>query len=286
MKHRFFLNRESVARMKSFGEENETLRDQDVLPESEQPVSGSEAPADSASYEAAFRTDVGLVRLSNQDTPILEGVVFGVADGMGGHNGGEIASACTREALLQELNEHEPDEVFLAEAVERVNTAVYQRSLEDEALEGMGTTLTVLWLGEKHAFIAQVGDSRCYRLRDGELEQLTDDHSIVMDLVRAGILTRDQAAHHPMRNVITRAIGTDEAVTVDTRAEERVRGDLYLLCSDGLYGMMEEDELKDILCSADDLESAADRLLKAALDGGGRDNVTLVLLRDLEGSHE
>ena len=227
----------------------------------------------------AWRTDVGRLRRNNQDAVILGNGLAGVADGMGGHNGGEIASAGLRDGLLRETAGLQPDSGKLQEAVNTVNLELWKQQEEDLSLAGMGTTLTVIWPAEKGMIIGQVGDSRAYLLRNGEMTQVTQDHSMVADMVRKGVLTEEQAACHPMRNYITRAVGTEESVTVDMTLYERKQGDRWLVCSDGLYGMIPGSELHRLM-AVPDLEEAADLLLRAALEGSGKDNISLVLLQD------
>lgn len=145
----------------------------------------------------------------------------------------------------------------------------------------MGTTLTVLWAGKEDMLIGHVGDSRAYRLRDGEWAQMTSDHSMVAEMVREGLLTPEQAACHPMRNVITRAVGTEAGIEADILTEKRRRGDVWLVCSDGLHGMVGDEKLAELL-RRNDPEKAADLMLQAALEAGGRDNISLVILVDGE----
>ena len=235
--------------------------------------------------QAACRTHIGKVRRSNQDA-LIESVpdgLWGVADGMGGHNGGETASAGARDGVLELLAGKKPEQSALRTAIGAVNRRLYLRQLEDESLSGMGTTLTLLWFSGDAVHIGHVGDSRAYRLRDGKLAQITDDHSVVAELVRSGVLTPEQAASHPMRNVITRAVGTEEGVEIDLLCEERRAGDVWLVCSDGLYGMVGDDAITGALTSLP-IDQAADRLLAAALEAGGRDNISLVILLDKEGA--
>lgn len=239
--------------------------------------------ASGAAFVCAERTHIGKVRKVNQDAVILSGRLCGVADGMGGHQGGEIASAFVRDSLVQLLEGKEPDPIVLFQTVKSVNRRLYINAQEDDKLRGMGTTLSVLWLGKENAYIAHVGDSRVYRLRDGHLVQLTDDHSMVMEMVRAGMLTKEQAAVHPMRNVITRAVGTEGGVDVDILTQPRRAGDLYLACSDGLHGLVSAEDMEDTL-KKHPLEEAADFLLQKALDAGGHDNISLVILYDREGA--
>lgn len=232
---------------------------------------------------SAFRTDVGKVRANNQDAPIVSEKLrlYGVADGMGGHKGGEVASTSARDDLLRELEGKTPSVAALSGAIEEVNRQIYHQQEHDDALTGMGTTLSVLWMSDNFVYIGHVGDSRVYLLRDGEFKQMTLDHSLVEQLVREGVLTEEEAQNHPMRNIITRAIGTDESVEVDVVVEERRKGDLWLACSDGLHGLVDDRQIRDALRQYAP-EKAADVLLKAALDAGGRDNVTLVIVHDGE----
>ena len=174
-----------------------------------------------------------------------------------------------------------PSVAALSGAIEEVNRQIYHQQEHDDALTGMGTTLSVLWMSDNFVYIGHVGDSRVYLLRDGEFKQMTLDHSLVEQLVREGVLTEEEAQNHPMRNIITRAIGTDESVEVDVVVEERRKGDLWLACSDGLHGLVDDRQMRDALRQYAP-EKAADVLLKAALDAGGRDNVTLVIVHDGE----
>ena len=233
-------------------------------------------------FSVVSRTDVGRVRRSNQDALIIGGGVAGVADGMGGHNGGEIASGETRDGILRELSGKTPDRQALREAVEKINLEIWDRQEKDASLTGMGTTLTLLWPSESEMLVAQVGDSRAYLIRDGQVRQVTKDHSLVGDMVRRGVLTEEQAACHPMRNYITRAVGTEDTIEADLFTEERKAGDRWLVCSDGLYSMISRAALEE-LARKENAEEAADALLQAALEGGGRDNITLVLMTDEEG---
>ena len=233
----------------------------------------------------AWRTDVGRIRKNNQDTVILGNGLFGVADGMGGHNGGEIASAGLRDGLLRETEGQEPSMELLEEAVKKVNYEIWEQQEKDASLTGMGTTLTILWAAGKEMIIGQVGDSRAYLLRDGQLKQVTSDHSMVADMVRRGVLTEEQAACHPMRNYITRAVGTDDTLDVDMITIPRMNGDRWIICSDGLYGQISKQELEETAKIAD-LEEAAGKLLELALEHGGRDNITLVLMQDESAAEE
>ena len=227
----------------------------------------------------AWRTDVGRLRKNNQDAVILGNELAGVADGMGGHKGGEIASAGLRDGLLRETKDCLPDAEKLQQAVSAANRELWEQQEKDISLSGMGTTLTVIWPDEKEMIIGQVGDSRAYLLRNDELIQVTEDHSMVADMVRKGVLTEEQAACHPMRNYITRAVGTEETIAVDITKHDRKQGDRWMICSDGMYGMVSKDELCRLMKTGD-LEETAEHMLRAALEGGGKDNISLVLLQD------
>ena len=263
-------------------ESQSSLNDFFVHRSPEQPKSKAEENLP-AGILCAFRTDVGKVRANNQDAPIVSEKLrlYGVADGMGGHKGGEVASTSARDDLLRELEGKTPSVATLSGAIEEVNRQIYHQQEHDDALTGMGTTLSVLWMSDNFVYIGHVGDSRVYLLRDGEFKQMTLDHSLVEQLVREGVLTEEEAQNHPMRNIITRAIGTDESVEVDVVVEERRKGDLWLACSDGLHGLVDDRRMRDALRQYAP-EKAADVLLKAALDAGGRDNVTLVIVHDGE----
>lgn len=263
-------------------ESQSSLNDFFVHRSPEQPKSKAEENLP-AGILSAFRTDVGKVRANNQDAPIVSEKLrlYGVADGMGGHKGGEVASTSARDDLLRELEGKTPSVATLSSAIEEVNRQIYHQQEHDDALTGMGTTLSVLWMSDNFVYIGHVGDSRVYLLRDGEFKQMTLDHSLVEQLVREGVLTEEEAQNHPMRNIITRAIGTDESVEVDVVVEERRKGDLWLACSDGLHGLVDDRQMRDALRQYAP-EKAADVLLKAALDAGGRDNVTLVIVHDGE----
>ncbi len=225
----------------------------------------------------ATRTHAGWVRPNNQDTLLMSGRLYGVADGMGGHNGGEVASTGAAAVIGDMLAGLEPNEKRLETGIQAANRRLYQQQAEDAALAGMGTTVTVLWEGDDTVYIGHVGDSRAYLLRDGVFTQVTQDHSVVAEMMRQGILTKDKAKKHPYRNVITRAVGTAAGIEVDVICRDKRPGDIWLICSDGLYGMVEEQDIEYTLKTLP-LEEAAEHLLKLALDNGGRDNISLVLL--------
>jgi PPM family protein phosphatase len=230
--------------------------------------------------EQAALTDPGRKRRRNEDSFVVDPPLFVVADGMGGAKAGEVAS---RLAAASFREFHEADELEpgprLEAIIQEANRRIFERSRDDTGLSGMGTTVTAALLGEGAIAIGHVGDSRAYRIREGSLEQLTQDHSLVADLIRSGRLTPEEAEEHPQRSVITRALGTDPDVDVDTFLIEAKPGDLFLICSDGLTSMVPEEEILEALRTSPSLEQAAKALVKGANKHGGEDNITVVLFR-------
>jgi protein phosphatase len=229
--------------------------------------------------ESIWRTDTGRQRRDNEDSAYVHAPVFVVADGMGGAQAGEVASRMAIETFEEGLPASGAPEARLAELVRSANHRIYDHSRVDQGRAGMGTTLTAAFLDDAHLAIAHVGDSRAYLFRDGELTRLTQDHSLVDELVRQGKLTEEQAAEHPQRSIITRALGPEPEVEVDTWTYPVRAGDVLLLCSDGLTSMISEERVGEILLSAATLQQAADRLIEEANEAGGRDNITVVLSR-------
>ena len=222
-------------------------------------------------------TDTGRKRRRNEDAYVCEPPLFAVADGMGGAQAGEVASGLAAAAL------REDDETTLAgqdrvvSLIQEANRRVYQRSSEDAAASGMGTTMTVALVGDGDVTIGHVGDSRAYRVRDGGLDQLTNDHSLVAELVRTGKLSPEEAEIHPQRSVITRALGTDPNVDIDSFTVRAEDGDLFLLCSDGLTSMVDDETILGIVeQNRADLEATVRALVNAANRSGGEDNITVV----------
>jgi len=233
----------------------------------------------------ASLSDTGRRRLRNEDAYVCDPPLFAIADGMGGAQAGEIASRLAATAIAERARGVQ-GEGAVAGLVQAANARVYRRALEDPAAAGMGTTVTVgLFDGESGTItIGHVGDSRAYRIREGRLEQLTADHSLVAELVRTGRLTPEQAAEHPHRSVITRAVGTEPNVDVDTFTIEAAPGDLYLLCSDGLTDMVDDAEILAIAGAAEHVpETVARLLVDAANHAGGVDNITVVAFEFVEG---
>lgn len=232
-------------------------------------------------WTAAGVTDRGRVRHANEDFFVMhaEAGAFVVCDGMGGAAAGETASHIAAETALAVLARSKPSANAIRDAVRLANSAVYERAQQDRRLEGMGTTLVVLSLGESAAWLGHVGDSRCYRWRAGALELLTQDHSIVEEQIRIGRMTREQARRSPMQNVITRAVGTRADVVADVEEVTLQTGDLYLMASDGLTRELTDATIESILGgSANDPGTACAALLAAANAAGGRDNITCVLV--------
>lgn len=231
---------------------------------------------------AGSATHVGMVRSNNQDRPLVvaEHALYGVADGMGGHQGGEVAS----ELAVALTAEHatEPSLASLKEAVRLANRAIFEKAGSDRDLHGMGTTLVAIQVvdgpdGDEIAWV-NVGDSRVYLYRDDRLIQLSFDHSLVEDLVRDGQLTEDEAAVHPQRNIITRALGIDLDVDVDGSTVLPYTGDRFLLSSDGLFNEVSSDQMSSVLRRLEDPDEAAAELVRLANEGGGRDNITVVVV--------
>jgi len=222
-------------------------------------------------------TDTGKKRRRNEDEYVVEPPLFAIADGMGGAQAGELASSLAAGAVRGGEGAAGGGEDYVVELIQEANRRVYQRSSQDAAVSGMGTTMTVALVEEGAVFFGHVGDSRAYLIRDGKLEQLTEDHSLVAELVRSGKLSPEEAETHPQRSVITRALGTDPDVDVDTFSIPTQPGDLFMLCSDGLTSMVEDDViLSTVEKHRDNLQTAAKALIRAANKGGGEDNITVV----------
>jgi PPM family protein phosphatase len=224
----------------------------------------------------AVATHTGRKRRHNEDAYVLEPPLFAIADGMGGARAGEVASSLAAAALQSGKVDGNGEERVTA-LIQAANRSVYERSSQDAEVAGMGTTMTVALVEDSTVTLGHVGDSRAYVLRDGELEQLTNDHSLVAELVRGGKLSAEEAEHHPQRSVITRALGTDPDVDVDTFTVEAEDGDVFVLCSDGLTDMVGDDEIGEVLArSRENLKEAAEELVRRANKAGGQDNITVV----------
>ncbi len=226
-------------------------------------------------------SDTGRARRANEDAYFARSPVFVVADGMGGAQAGEVASRVAIEAFERGLSDGAgaSGEELLAERVKEANQRIHAMSQEAMSRAGMGTTITAAHVGEHDVAIAHVGDSRAYRLRGGEFTRLTEDHSLVEEMRRRGQLTAQEADEHPQRSIITRALGPEPEVVVDTRSWRGAAGDIFLLCSDGLTSMVSESQVADIVRAAPTLPDAGHALIDAANQAGGRDNITVVLFR-------
>ena len=225
------------------------------------------------------RTDVGRVREVNEDSYLAKEPMFAVADGMGGHIAGDIASATAVEVLQKEEEQiaaSDPDS--LMRVLQDANSAIYDKAAADPQLHGMGTTCTLVIIDGSTAQVAHVGDSRAYLLRDGDLRQITEDHTLVGRMVSEGRLSAEEAEHHPQRSIITRALGVDSNVDIDLVSLELVEGDRLLICSDGLSSMIGADEITSVLKSENDAQGAADQLVEEANAAGGDDNITVVII--------
>jgi PPM family protein phosphatase len=220
-------------------------------------------------------TDPGRRRRRNEDAYVIEPPLFAVADGMGGAQAGEIASRIAASVLRDAAGRFGEDAV--ATLIQEANRRVYEAAATDEARSGMGTTITAALVEDGTVRIGHVGDSRAYLIRDGRLEQLTEDHSLVAELVRSGRLSPEEADAHPQRSVITRVLGTDPDVDVDMFTVEARPGDVFMICSDGLTSMVDDESILDIVeANRASLEQAARALVNAANKGGGEDNITIV----------
>lgn len=229
--------------------------------------------------DQASLTDVGRQRHTNEDSYYAEAPVFAVADGMGGAQAGEVASAMAVEEFVGAGDPSGTPEERLDAIATGANRKIWEMAQADSRRAGMGTTLTAVIVGPHEVAVGHVGDSRLYRLRDGTLERLTRDHSLVEEFVRQGRLTPEQAERHPQRSVITRALGPEAEVAVDTFTVPAREGDVYLLCSDGLSGMVSDQSMQQILAERSDLTKAAKALVEEANQNGGRDNITAVVFR-------
>lgn len=230
------------------------------------------------------RTDIGCLRDHNEDSLIVAPPLFAVADGMGGHAAGEVASEIAVNVLAERAPAH-PDSETLGQAVEEANRAIIRAAHEGRGREGMGTTMTAAMLEGERLIIAQVGDSRAYLLHQGKIQQLTRDHSLMADMIEAGQLTPEEARSHPNRSVITRALGSDPHTQPDLYEINVETGDRLLVCSDGLSGMLRDQDIEATLARVHDPQRCASQLVNEAIAAGGHDNIT-VIVADVTGFAE
>lgn len=236
-----------------------------------------------AAADIGYQTAVGRVRDHNEDSVkvVRELSLFIVADGMGGHLAGERASALAVEVLHEQLANAEGalDGATMHDAVVRANQAIFQESVERPQRRGMGTTLTALGLTGKSYWIGHVGDSRAWLIRDGVGLQITQDHSVVWEQMKAGLITAEQAERHPMRNVLTRSIGNLPEVDVDVLTGDSHSGDIWVLGTDGMTRVIDQNRITDVVRASASAQAAADELVKIAVDEDGTDNVSVVVVR-------
>jgi len=229
--------------------------------------------------DTIWKTDTGRQRRDNEDNAFVRAPLFVVADGMGGAQAGEVASKLAVEEFHEALPDEGSAEQRLIDRIRAANRRIYDLSRTEHEHAGMGTTLTAVYLDDDHLAVAHVGDSRAYIFRDGELTRLTQDHSLVEELVRQGKLTPQEADHHPQRSIITRALGPEAAVEADSHTWPARDGDVYLICSDGLTSMISERQVGELVVGAASLPDAGRKLIDAANAAGGRDNITVILFR-------
>jgi PPM family protein phosphatase len=236
----------------------------------------------------AAKTHIGLVRQLNEDGYAVHAHLapFGVAvvaDGMGGHLAGEVASSLAVETFVAHMQgakgEHDPSDLLI-DGMQRCNRAVYERAHSSEGLSGMGTTLVASLFDDEQIFLGHIGDSRAYLYQGGELRQLTDDHTLVNELYKNGQITAEEAIHHPQRNIVTRAVGTDEQVQADLLHMEWRADNILLICSDGLTNMVQPERIQEVLQAELSLEAKIDTLIDDALAAGGHDNITVVAVQN------
>lgn len=247
----------------------------------------------------ANRSDIGRVRQVNEDHSwvgqLNNGITLAiVADGMGGHQAGDVASQLAVDAFRSML-ENSPvkadlslqeGKMLIRQAISQANEVVFEMASRNESYHNMGTTIVAALFRQDNAIIGHVGDSRAYKITDGVITQLTHDHTLVNELVKSGQLSAEEAAHHPRRNVLTRAVGTDSHVDIDIQSIEWSPQDILLLCSDGLTNMVSEEQmLQTVTTEQLELEAKADHLIQLALHAGGDDNITVVLLQEANGTH-
>jgi serine/threonine protein phosphatase PrpC len=237
------------------------------------------------------RSDIGNIRLVNEDRAFVHPVESGwsvavIADGMGGHQAGDIASQMAVDVIQRELSRLSPTlsvddcKKALQRAIEIANENIYEFAFGRENYHGMGTTIIALIVNPEQAIVGHIGDSRAYKIDDSSIVQLTEDHSLVNELVKNGHITPEEAVRHPRRNVIIRALGTDPAVEADIQVVPWAAGEVLLLCSDGLYDLVDDRTIHEIVLGEPDLDRLAVRLIHCALDAGGDDNITVIVIRN------
>lgn len=243
--------------------------------------------------EIGVKTSKGKIREINQDSYYISDdencPLFIIADGMGGHKAGEIASRMAVEIISSSFldqikgssSEMDDDSIINAirNSIYKANDEIYRKSNEVEEYSGMGTTVTMAYENNGKLFIGHVGDSRAYLLRDNQLWQMTKDHSLVEELIKNGSITREEARFHPQKNIITRALGIDKEVEIDLIVKEKFKDDILILCTDGLTNMLNDDEIKELLISSDNMQKACDFMVQLSNEKGGLDNISVVAVK-------
>lgn len=241
--------------------------------------------------EVGIKTDIGRVRDINQDAYYISSLVnhplFIIADGMGGHKAGEIASKMAVDIISSDLEkdlsslELDDNSIIgrIQSSIGNANKKIYNESLKDEKFSGMGTTVTLAYKNNEKIFIGHVGDSRAYLLRKDNLSQLTKDHSLVEELIRNGSISREEAKLHPQRNIITRAVGTSQEIEADIIVKEKLKDDILLLCTDGLSNMLMDEEIKEYLLVNENMQKLCEELVRLANEKGGFDNITVLAIK-------
>lgn len=241
--------------------------------------------------EIGVKTDIGIIRDNNQDAYYVSSnkdyPLFIIADGMGGHKAGEIASEMAIEIISKNLSNHLTDPSIAEEdiknriqdSISEANNKIYKKSMEDERYSGMGTTVTLAFITDDKIFMGHVGDSRAYLLRNSILSQITEDHSLVEELIRNGSISKEEAKYHPQRNIITRAVGTSMVIKADVIVERRYKDDILLLCTDGLTNMVDDNQIKDFLINSEDIQKSCEELVKLSNNKGGFDNITVLAVK-------
>ncbi len=235
-------------------------------------------------------TDIGLVREKNQDSVFSSDKydlpLYIIADGMGGYKGGEIASSDAINIIKRLFIENQDKltnkkfiKTLIEDSIKEANLKIYRKSLEFSEYSGMGTTISLCYIYRGYVFVGHVGDSRTYKIYNDSIEQITEDHSLVNELIKKGEITKEEAKNHPQKNMITRAVGTDSNIEIDISETKYKKGEIMLLCTDGLFNMVDDNEVKNIIKDSDSLLDAAESLIDKAKQNGGLDNISVIIIK-------
>lgn len=235
-------------------------------------------------------TDIGLVREKNQDSVFSSDKydlpLYIIADGMGGYKGGEIASSDAINIIKRLFIENQDKltnkkfiKTLIEDSIKEANLKIYRKSLEFSEYSGMGTTISLCYIYRGYVFVGHVGDSRIYKIYNDSIEQITEDHSLVNELIKKGEITKEEAKNHPQKNMITRAVGTDSNIEIDISETKYKKGEIMLLCTDGLFNMVDDNEVKNIIKDSDSLLDAAESLIDKAKQNGGLDNISVIIIK-------